>query len=82
MNSAKQYMNSAKQCVNGELMWGYCSRQKKKKRAENVDAAKRQETRKPNTHYVLIAHQQGLDVGIRSQDCMWEYVMYICDTVL
>ena len=22
------------------------------------------------------------DVGIRSQDCMWEYVMCICDTVL
>ena len=32
--------------------------------------------------YVLIPHQQGLDVGIRSQDCMWEYVMCICDTVL
>ena len=32
--------------------------------------------------YVLIAHQQGLDVGIRSQDCMWEYVMCISDTVL
>ena len=32
--------------------------------------------------YVLIPHQQGLDAGIRSQDCMWEYVMYICDTVL
>ena len=44
-------MNSVKQCVNSEPMWGYCSRaEKKKKRAENVDAAKRQETRKPNTH--------------------------------
>ena len=32
--------------------------------------------------YVLIPHQQGLDVGIRSQDRMWEYVMCICDTVL
>ena len=32
--------------------------------------------------YVLIPHQQGLDVGICSQDCMWEYVMCICDTVL
>ena len=32
--------------------------------------------------YVLIPHQQGLDVGIRSQDCMWEYVKCICDTVL
>ena len=32
--------------------------------------------------YVLILHQQGLDVGIHSQDCMWEYVIYICDTVL
>ena len=32
--------------------------------------------------YVLIPHQQGLDVGIRSQDCMWEYVMCICDTML
>ena len=31
---------------------------------------------------MLIPHQQGLDVGIRSQDCMWEYVMCICDTVL
>ena len=56
MNSVKQYMNSAKQCVNSEPMWGYCSRaekkkkKKKKKKAENVDAAKRQETRKPNTH--------------------------------
>ena len=51
INSAKQYMNSAKQCVNSEPMWGYCSRAvKKKKKAENVDAAKRQETRKPNTH--------------------------------
>ena len=48
-------MNSAKQCVNSEPMWGYCShaekeKRKKKKKAENVDAAKRQETRKPNTH--------------------------------
>ena len=53
MNSVKQYMNSAKQCVNSEPMWGYCShaeKEKKKKKAENVDAAKRQETRKPNTH--------------------------------
>ena len=32
--------------------------------------------------YMLIPHQQELDVGIRSQDCMWEYVMRICDTVL
>ena len=32
--------------------------------------------------YMLIPHQLGLDVGIRSQDCMWEYVMCICDTVL
>ena len=32
--------------------------------------------------YVLIPHQQGLDVGICSQDCMWEYVMCICNTVL
>ena len=32
--------------------------------------------------YVLIPHQQGLDVGIRSQDRMWEYVMCICNTVL
>ena len=32
--------------------------------------------------YVLIPHQQGIDVGIRSQDCRWEYVMCICDTVL
>ena len=32
--------------------------------------------------YVLIPQQQGLDVGILSQDCMWEYVMCICDTVL
>ena len=32
--------------------------------------------------YVLIPHQQGLDVGIHSQDCMWEYVMCICDTML
>ena len=39
MNSAKQYMNSDKQCVNSEPMWGYCSRAEKKK-AENVDAAK------------------------------------------
>ena len=37
MNSAKQYMNSAKQCVNSEPMWGYCSRAGKKKEAENVD---------------------------------------------
>ena len=43
-------MNSAKQCVNSEPIWGYCSRaEKKKKNTENVDAAKRQETRKPNT---------------------------------
>ena len=42
MNSAKQCMNSAKQCVNSEPMWGYCLRaEKKKKKAENVDAAKR-----------------------------------------
>ena len=50
----KQCMNSVKQCVNSKPMWGYCSRagkkKKKKKKAENVDAAKRQETRKPNTH--------------------------------
>ena len=32
--------------------------------------------------YKLIPHQQGLDVGIRSQDYMREYVMCICDTVL
>ena len=32
--------------------------------------------------YVLIPHQQELYVGIRSQNCMWEYVMCICDTVL
>ena len=32
--------------------------------------------------YVLIPHQQGLDVGICSEDRMWEYVMCICDTVL
>ena len=32
--------------------------------------------------YVLIPHQYGLDVGIRSQDCMWKYVICICDTVL
>ena len=54
MNSAKQCMNSAKQCVNSEPIWGYCSRaEKKKKKAENVDTAKRQETRKPNTHYIF-----------------------------
>ena len=52
MNNAKQYMNSAKQGVNSEPMWGYCSRAEKKKKAENVDAAKRQKTRKPNTHLV------------------------------
>ena len=38
-------MNSAKQCVNSEPMWGYCSRaekkKKKKKKAENVDVRKR-----------------------------------------
>ena len=63
MNSAKQYMNSAKQYVNSELMWGYCSRaekKKKKKKAENVDAAKRQETRKPNTHMNYLQTKQGL----------------------
>ena len=32
--------------------------------------------------YVLIPHQQGLDVGICSEDRMWEYVMCICDPVL
>ena len=32
--------------------------------------------------YVLIPHQQGLDVGIRSQNRMWEYVMCICNTML
>ena len=32
MNSTKQYMNSAKQCVNSEPMWSYCSREKKKKK--------------------------------------------------
>ena len=54
MNSVKQCMNSAKQCVNSEPIWGYCSRaEKKKKKAENVDTAKRQETRKPNTHYIF-----------------------------
>ena len=43
MNSAKQYINSTKQCVNSEPMWGYCSRtetkkkKKKKKEAENMD---------------------------------------------
>ena len=48
MNSAKQYMNS-------EPMWSYCSRaEKKKKKAENVDTAKREETRKPNTHLVSL----------------------------
>ena len=31
---------------------------------------------------MLIPHQQGLDISIRSQDCMWEYVICICDTVL
>ena len=37
-------MNSAKQYVNSERMWGYClheKKKKKKKKAENVDAAKR-----------------------------------------
>ena len=54
MNNAKQCVNSVKQCMNSEPMWGYCSRaeKKKKKKAENVDAAKRQEMRRPNTHYV------------------------------
>ena len=42
MNSTKQCMNSNKQCVNSEFMWGYCLRAgKKKKKEENVDAAKR-----------------------------------------
>ena len=53
-------MNSTKQCVNSEPMWGYCSRaekKKKKKKAENVDAAKRQETRKPNTHSKAFAQR-------------------------
>ena len=50
MNSAKQYMNSAKQWTHVRLLF---TRSKKKKKAENVDAAKRQETRKPNTHIVL-----------------------------
>ena len=52
MNSVWTVLNSAKQYVNSEPMWGYCSRveKKKKKKAENVDAAKRQETRKSNTH--------------------------------
>ena len=45
MNSAKQFMNSAKQCVNSEPMWGYWTRaekkKKKKKKAENADVRKR-----------------------------------------
>ena len=49
-------MNSAKQCVNSEPMEVTVhvqKKKKKKKKAENVDAAKRQETRKPNTHVVF-----------------------------
>ena len=36
-------MNSIKQCMNSEPMWGYCSRteKKKRKRKENVDVRKR-----------------------------------------
>ena len=32
-------MNSTKQCVNSEPMWGYCSRAEKK--TENMDVRKR-----------------------------------------
>ena len=46
MNSTKQYMNGAKQCVNSEPMWGYCSRAKKKRRKR-----RREETRNPNGTY-------------------------------
>ena len=55
MNSVKQCMNSAKQYINSKFIWDYCShvkKKKKKKKAENVDTAKRQETRKPNTHII------------------------------
>ena len=51
MNSTKQCMNSAKQWTHVRLL--FTRRKKKKKKAENVDAAKRQETRKPNTHVVF-----------------------------
>ena len=44
MNRAKQYVNSEPCEVTVH------AQKKKKKKAENVDAAKRQETRKPNTH--------------------------------
>ena len=32
MNSTEQRMNSTKQCINSELIWGYCSRAGKKKK--------------------------------------------------
>ena len=43
-------MNSAKQCVNNEPMWGYCSRAEKKKKKKKKKGRKRrrEETRNPN----------------------------------
>ena len=52
MNSAKQYMNSTKQCVNSEPMWDYCSRAQKKKKNKGRKR-RRDETRYPNTHLMV-----------------------------
>ena len=46
MNSTKQYMNSAKQCVNSEPMWGYCSHAEKEKKKKRQKTWTQQNARK------------------------------------
>ena len=60
MNSAKQYMNSAKQCVNSEPMWGYCSRAEKKKKK------KRQKTWTQQNAVCKRSHYQDYKIGVTS----------------
>ena len=54
-------MNSTKQCVNSEPMWGYCSRARKKKKIKKGRKRRRDETRYPNTHYQV--QNQDLNLG-------------------
>ena len=50
-------MNSAKQCVNSEPMWGYCSRAQKKKKKKKGRKRRREETRYANGHNkVIVLH--------------------------
>ena len=70
----------------------HTQKKKKKKKAENVDAAKRQETRKPNTHIIYIIKSkslrsrlkqknfattsQGGQVAVKPSSRIWKIIRY------